>query len=179
MRISLALPCLVALAACGGNETAPPLGNRDGGRDMTVADASTDAEPADASVDADAVDAEVDAGPPRNLVDFELTGEGFTDQEALTVFARLEDRTSGYFSEVGSAVVASGAFTISMPDAFDADLFGMQLYVYVDLDMNSVCDAETDTLYQVSVPRTEGSATESYYFESGAPAIEAGTCDVF
>lgn len=179
MRVLVSIVSVFALVACGGNETAPPLGMRDAGRDMSVVDATTDAVAADASDDAAVADAEVDAGPPRNLIDFELTGEGFIDQEALTVFARLEDRTSGYFSDVGSAVVASGSFTLSMPNAFDADLFGMQLYVYFDLDANSVCDAEGDTLYQVSVPRAEGSATESYYLESGAPAIEAGTCDVF
>ena len=166
------------LAACGGKDVAPPLVVRDAGRDMALHDSGVDAD-LGASLDAETNDADVDLGPPRNLVDFSLMGEGFADEEALTVYARLEDRVRGLYSDVSSGEVASGSFVIEMPSAFDRDLFGMQLHVYFDTSLNSVCDPAADSLVQVMVPTPSGEGAVSFYLENGAPANEPGTCDVF
>lgn len=169
----------VALAACGKDEL-PGLTTRDAGRDSSIndatIDATSDAQTTDSSVDAG--DAGVDAGP-RNLVDFTVSAEGFIDLEANTVFARLEDRSRGIFGDVYSGVIASGAFTISMPLSFDRDLFGMPLYLYIDANGNTVCDAEVDTLMQIFVSNDFASGAASIYFEQGSADLMTGTCDVF
>lgn len=169
----------VALAACGKDEL-PGLTTRDAGRDSSINDATVDA-----TSDAQASDSSVDAGDtgvdavPRNLVDFTVSAEGFIDLEANTVFARLEDRSRGTFSDVYSGIIASGAFTISMPLSFDRDLFGMPLYVYIDANGNTVCDAEVDTLTQIFISNDFATGAASIYFEQGSAELMMGTCDVF
>ncbi|MBK8171644.1 MAG: hypothetical protein IPK60_15030 [Sandaracinaceae bacterium] len=167
--------CFV-LSACS-TEVAPPL-TRDAGGDASVVDAGAEDSPTlDSATDA-GFDAGRDAGL-RTLVDLTVNGEGFADFEAYTAHARLEDRLHGLYSDEYSGVVTSGAFTIVMPQSFDRELFAMQLYLYIDTNENTVCDAETDELMQLSVENDGTSGAVSFYVEHGASNISAGTCDFF
>lgn len=164
---------------------------------LATAACSTSASPGDSGVDSGPGAAEasvdvivLDAADERTMTtdvipsvdarvdDIVIDGAGLAMFEGRTVHLALEERVMGTIVARAMSRVVGGAFTVTLPAAFDRDSFGMVLHVYVDLDADDRCTVADRTWSQNILNDFMHGAV---HVMVGVPdaGVTIGTCDAF
>jgi hypothetical protein len=146
------------------------------------ADAPDGSIPSDGSGGTDATDATsgIDAQDASSFDDIVVHGSGLTAYDGLVFHLALYDSSIGTVTRTATVTAAGGTFTVTWSAAFNRNLFGMQLLVYVDRNHDGACTA-ADTTWSQFIDNTfmPGTVGVDFSATDGGMAGSTASCTHF